>query len=87
MSDEQRQVVERNTQSATEAQLFSPAECVKMCQISRRTWFRINASGKCPACVRVGASPRWRMQDLLDWISWNCPSRKTFEAMKQVEGK
>ena len=70
---------QKNIQTAKESELLSAAECAMMCQLSRRSWFRLNASGKVPACVRVGASPRWRRSDLLDWISWGCCDRKAFE--------
>jgi len=64
--------------------LLSAADCAKMCGISRRTWFRLAASAKCPASVRVGASPRWRSNDIDQWISMGCPDRKTFESLQEV---
>lgn len=69
------------------ASLLSAADAAKMCNVSRRTWFRLSASARTPACVRVGASPRWRREDLGLWIGWNCCSRQEFEARKQAEQK
>lgn len=76
---------EKNIQSANEATLLSASDCARMCRISRRSWFRLSASAKCPACVRVGASPRWVREDLLDWIRWGCPSLQEFQARKEAE--
>lgn len=78
---------EKVIQPASETQLLSAADAAKMCRISRRSWFRLSASARCPACVRVGASPRWRRDDLLDWILWGCCSRREFEARREAEGK
>lgn len=73
---------EQRTQPVNEAILLSAAQCAKMCGISRRSWFRLNASAKVPACVRVGFSPRWVRKTLERWIAMGCPSRKEFEARK-----
>ena len=58
---------------------------VIICGVSRRTWFRLAASERTPASIRLGASPVWRREDLNLWISLGCPSRKEFEA-KEVQG-
>jgi len=55
--------------------------------LSKRQIFRLNSSRKIPAPVRINGSVRWRQSDIEYWISWNCPDRKSFEAMKQAEGK
>ncbi len=67
--------------------LLRAADCARLCGVSRRTWFRLSASARTPACVRVGASPRWRRGDMELWIGWNCCSRQEFEARKQAEQK
>jgi predicted DNA-binding transcriptional regulator AlpA len=69
---------------ADEQILLSAADCARLCGLSRRTWFRLAASAKCPACVRVGCSPRWRLSDIKQWIEWGCPSSKEFEARKEI---
>ncbi|MHC4461854.1 MAG: helix-turn-helix transcriptional regulator [Planctomycetota bacterium] len=79
------QTKEKSIQSTNEAILWSAAQCAKMCGISRRSWFRLNASARVPACVRVGASPRWVRKTLEQWIAMGCPDRRTFEAMKEGE--
>lgn len=57
----------------------------EMLSLSKRTIFRLNSYGKIPAPVRINGSVRWRQSDIERWIAWNCPDRKTFEAMG--EGK
>lgn len=74
-----------NTQSENSTSLLSAADCARICQISRRSWFRLVAGARVPACVRVGALPRWRYEDVDLWIRWNCPSRKEFETRKESE--
>lgn len=65
--------------------LFRAVDCARLCGISRRTWFRLVANFKTPASIRLGGSPVWRREDLDLWISWNCPSRKDFEARKETQ--
>ncbi len=78
-------VKEQRIQSVNETILYSAADCARVCGISRRSWFRLNASGKVPACVRVGASPRWVRKTLERWISLGCPSRCEFQAMQEMQ--
>ncbi|MFC1739247.1 helix-turn-helix transcriptional regulator [Planctomycetota bacterium] len=78
------QTKEKSITSTNETQLLSAADCARMCGISRRSWFRFVASAKVPACVRVGASPRWVRKTLERWIELGCPGRKTFEAMEKA---
>jgi predicted DNA-binding transcriptional regulator AlpA len=65
--------------------LYSAADCARMCGLSRRTWFRLASSARTPACVRVGASPRWVRKTLEHWIALGCPDRRTFEARLEAE--
>jgi len=74
-----------NVESVNSASLLSAADCARMCRISRRSWFRLVAGAKVPASVRVGASPRWRREDMELWIRWNCPSKRNFEERKEAE--
>lgn len=75
---------EQRTQPVNEAILLSAADCARMCGISRRSWFRFSASLRTPACVYVGASPRWRRNDIERWVSMGCPNRKEFETFKDM---
>ncbi len=76
---------QENIESINEPALLSAADCATLCGVSWRTWFRLSASLKTPACVRVGASPRWRLEDLKLWISMDCPDRKEFQARKEAK--
>ena len=71
--------------SLNQAALLRAADCARLCGVSRRTWFRLAASARTPASIRLGASPVWRREDVELWISWNCCSRQEFEARKQSE--
>ena len=52
--------------------------------LSKRQIFRLNSFGKIPAPVKIGGSIRWKISDVELWLKWDCPDRKTFEAMKQA---
>jgi predicted DNA-binding transcriptional regulator AlpA len=65
--------------------LLRAADCARLCGVSRRTWFRLDASARTPASIRLGASPVWRREDMDLWISLGCPTRKEFEARKENE--
>jgi predicted DNA-binding transcriptional regulator AlpA len=71
--------------SLKEAVLLRAADCARLCRVSRRTWFRLAASARTPASIRLGASPVWRREDLDLWISLGCPSREEFAARKEVQ--
>jgi len=71
-------------QSIQACQLLTAKDAAKLCRLSKRSWFRLSSAGKIPAPVRIGGSVRWRQKDIEDYITWNCPDRKTFEAMKST---
>lgn len=73
-----------NQENIESTSLLSAADCARMCRISRRSWFRLAASARAPACVRIGASPRWRRKDLELWIALGCPDQKALETMQQA---
>jgi predicted DNA-binding transcriptional regulator AlpA len=56
------------------------------CSVSLATWHRWNAGARCPAPVRIGATVRWRVDELEDWIASGCPARKEWEAMRRAGG-
>ena len=74
-------------QSSQTCQLLTAKDAAKLCRLSKRSWFRLSSAGKIPAPVRIGGSVRWRQNDIEDYITWNCPDRKTFETMKQARGE
>ena len=48
--------------------------------ISQRQVWKLTASWKLPAPVRVARSVRWRESDIAEYIRLGCPSREVFEA-------
>ena len=54
----------------------------QLLQVSTRTVWRLDSAGKLPASVRVGGRPRWRRQELEQWVAAGCPSRDVWDARK-----
>jgi len=77
------QTKEKSIQSTNEPILLSAAQCAKICGVSRRIWFRLSASARTPASIRVGSSPLWRKIDIDEWIAMGCPDRIEFESRKE----
>lgn len=65
-------------------QLLSAKALAKMLSLSPRTVFRLRASNKLPAPVRVGGSIRWDHETVSKWISMGCPDRKEFEMFAKM---
>ncbi len=61
-------------------QMLTAKEAGQICKISKRSWFRLSASGKIPSPVRIGGSVRWRLSDIESWLAMGCPDRKIFDA-------
>jgi predicted DNA-binding transcriptional regulator AlpA len=57
-----------------------------LASVSVPTWERLKAAGRLPPHVVITPKiHRWRKSDILLWLEWNCPDRKTFEAMKAAK--
>lgn len=65
-----------------DVQLLSANELAPMLVLSRRQIFRLNASGKLPASLKIGGSVRWLASEIKVWLAAGAPDRKTWEAMK-----
>jgi hypothetical protein len=50
--------------------------------ISEASWYRLKASGRTPAPVKLGGRVLYRVDDLRLWVRLGCPARKEFEARK-----
>lgn len=72
--------MQENTDS--NIQLLTAKDAAHLCRLSKRSWFRLHASGRIPAPVRIGGSVRWRKSDIESWLTMDCPGRKEFEARK-----
>jgi hypothetical protein len=44
---------------------------------------RDDAAGRLPAALRIGGSKRWRYADIALWVELGCPTRATFEVLRQ----
>jgi predicted DNA-binding transcriptional regulator AlpA len=66
-------------------QLVTAKEAGKICNLSKRSWFRLCSCGKVPAPIRIGGSVRWRQDIIESWIMMGCPSRREFEARQQEQ--
>ena len=55
------------------------AEAAVMFSIGLRTWWRWNASGKCPKAFRINGRVLWRIVDLERWSAAGFPGREQFQ--------
>jgi predicted DNA-binding transcriptional regulator AlpA len=46
--------------------------------------WRDDAAGRLPAAVRIGASKRWRVSEITDWIAAGCPPRGQWQALRDA---
>ena len=63
--------------------LLNAREAATLCNLGISTWWRYLSAGKVPAPVRIGASVRWRREELHAWMEANCPPREKWEAMSK----
>jgi predicted DNA-binding transcriptional regulator AlpA len=62
---------------AQEPLLITALELARLLHVSLRTLWRLNSAGKVPTPVRLGASVRWRSDEVRQWIAEGCPTRKS----------
>jgi excisionase family DNA binding protein len=53
--------------------LATAQEVAKLLKVSMRTLWRLRSAGKLPSPVRIGATVRWRLDDIKTWIAAGCP--------------
>ncbi len=71
--------------NATSERLALPAAAVaKLLGISLRHLWKLSASGRLPAPIRLGRSVRWRLDELRAWLNAGCPARDQWEAMREA---
>ena len=54
----------------------------KMIGVSLRKVRQLDASGKLPKPVRIGASVRWSVDELRSWVAEGCPDRDTWNTLR-----
>jgi predicted DNA-binding transcriptional regulator AlpA len=57
------------------------------CGVSRAQWWKLHAMAKTPRPVYLGTkAPRWRREELEEWLAAGCPDRAAWERSKR-QGK
>lgn len=52
--------------------------------ISRAQLWKLHASGKIPLPIYLGTkAPRWRVEELRDWLAAGAPDRQRWESVKK----
>jgi len=64
--------------------LLSATDAAHAVGVSRSGFWKLHASARLPAPVRLGRRVLWRRSDLKQWVEQGCPSRERFEAMRGV---
>ena len=57
------------------SRLMTAKDLAVALSIAQRTVWRLNATGKLPAPIRLGRCVRWRTSDIEAWLQAGCPSR------------
>jgi excisionase family DNA binding protein len=73
-------------QAAVAERLLNVREVAARFGVSGRQVWKLVASGRLCAPVRLGRSVRWRESDIDEFIRLGCPSVETFEAAKARQG-
>lgn len=66
--------------------LLTAVEAATLCGRSLRTWHSWNAAGLIPKPIHIGRSTLWRTDELRAWVAVGCPSRKEWEAQRELAG-
>jgi predicted DNA-binding transcriptional regulator AlpA len=51
---------------------------------SERSCWNDVAAGRIPAPMQIGASKRWRVEELRDWVRAGCPNREAWETRDEA---
>ena len=74
----------KSTLPSIDALLLPAARAAALCSVSSATWWRWQAAQRIPSPVRIGATVRWRAEELAAWVEAGCPDRKTWEALREA---
>jgi excisionase family DNA binding protein len=64
---------------------LSATELAYKLGVSLRHIRRMDSSGKLPRPVKLGASVRWPVAEIEQWLAAGAPDRRTWQAMKQEQ--
>lgn len=66
-----------------EGALYTPGELAEELALSRKTIDRMDAAGKLPRALRIGArAKRWRREEIQAWLAAGGPPREEWEASR-----
>jgi predicted DNA-binding transcriptional regulator AlpA len=65
--------------------LIDADEAAALANVSRSTWWKLHASGRCPAPVKLGGRTLWRREELRRWVDHGCPSRARWNILAAQE--
>jgi predicted DNA-binding transcriptional regulator AlpA len=75
-------LLRRQQAAAAESALLVSAEMAALCSVSEASWWRLLASGKTPAPVKLQGRTLWDRAELATWVPSGCPPRKEWEARR-----
>ncbi len=58
------------------AELYTADDLAGLLRVSKRQVWRMEADGRLPAAVRMGAVTRWPRRLIDRWLSDNCPKQR-----------
>jgi excisionase family DNA binding protein len=61
--------------------LLNAREVARLLTVSARTVWKLAATERLPAPVRIGRCVRWRAEELRAWVDAGCPSRDMWRAV------
>ncbi|MCH8851419.1 MAG: AlpA family phage regulatory protein [Planctomycetes bacterium] len=63
---------------------LSAPDAARLCGVSRSQWWKLHSAGKIPLPVRLGTrAPRWRVDELREWLAAGCPDRAAWERTRR----
>ena len=64
---------------------LSATELAYKLGVSLRHVRRMDSSGKLPRPIKLGASVRWPIAEIEQWLAAGAPDRRSWQAMKQEQ--
>lgn len=66
-----------NNNPTFEPALLTASQVARMLQISKRTLWRLRSAHDLPAPIHLGATVRWRANEIRNWIAAGCPKTES----------
>lgn len=58
--------------------LLSAAHAAATCDVSLRSWSRLDSAGLIPSAIRLGGRKVWRAEELGEWVRAGCLPRSSW---------